>query len=214
MEDYINPTKKLLAMMADKSALAKMDAFDLSEKLNRAVRNAFAFANTMDTEAKSAANEAARLAEIVARTDNGEKRAELAAQYEAAKQHELRAVALRDESFRDFDAYIEEQKRLFSSKGLPPERAYKDMIVPVGEMKRADGSTLQLMKIVKRTQDFMPVDTEENEHALSVAASRSYSDGVGIARDQKRGKYNDAHQLINQEAANIDRSEYADWTVM
>lgn len=213
----ISPTKKLLQLMSDTTALAKIDSAALADKVNSAVTKAFKFAEQMSLEVDAARKLRTEMAQVLARPedcDDPKVRAEVKAKFDKADERIATAIAKRDEAIADFNQYMDEQAKFFRSKGQDPMRRYKEMIIPRGEVTLPSGRTVNMMVIVKRNRDFTPVDTEENEHALSVAASHADSERVGIARDQHRGKYNDGHMLINQEAANIDRSEYANWNMM
>lgn len=208
----ISPTKKLLAMMSDTTALAKVDGMKLASTVNRAVIAAFKYAERMGEEADEAKRKRQEMAQVLANPDDihdAQERKAVLEQFEKADKAIATALAKRDEAIGEFNQYMDEQAMLFRSKGQDPMRRYKEMIIPRGEITLPNGRTVTQMVIVKRKVDLTPVDVEDDEHKLSVAAARSDSDRVGLARDMGRGKYNDGHMLFNHEAANFDPGEVA-----
>lgn len=226
----INPTQNLLTMMADTSALAKKSSIELAEMMNKAVRAALTSATNAAYKADELRaqykhdSEALAIAihdgcdkvtiykhgkpKTVALDDFRKHVAEL-------EKVTATAIALSDQYTKDFNEYMETQKEMFKSKGLPSHRAYKEMIIGVGETKNPNGDIIQLMRIVKRDRDLEPVETEEEtDKSLFGRIAFSYSGAVGMSKEEKRGKYNDGAMLINGEASNIDRSEYTDWAAM
>ncbi len=227
----INPTEHLLAMMSDTTALARMDAQTLADEMNKAVRSALKSATESaivadELEAQYLIASEALAAAIndgmneVPIYEDGKPAAypidDFRKRVAELESKATTAITAANQYNEDFTKYMETQMAMFRSKGLPPIRAYKEMIIGVGEMKKPNGETLQLMRIIKRDCDLEPVEVDEETKDRSAAAriAFSYSGAVGMAKEEKRGKYNDAAMLINGEAANIDRSEYAQWAAM
>lgn len=204
----MNGVAKLLELMNAPSALAKMETQELYGNLNKAVKSAMKHAEktAADIADKKRARDDAAADLAHANEENLE---QLRARFEKCENDLAQAIKLRDEAVSGFNAYMEEQRALFASKGLNPYRRFKEMIVPCGTQKMADGRNLQIMRIIPRDTSLEPVDMEDDDHKLSVACSKTYSDAAGIARDQRRGKYNDGHYLINQQSANFDPGEVA-----
>lgn len=204
----ISPTKKLLALMSDTTALAKIDGVELSEQVNAAVDAAFRFAEKKSVEAeaaRTARNEKAQQLARLTEACDADRRAAVKAEFDAAESALANALAERNAAIDDFDQYMDEQARLFRSKGQDPMRRYKDMIIPRGEITLPNGNKVMAMVIVRRGTDLTPVDVDDNDHKLSVAASLSYSERVGMSRRTST----EADMLINHEAANFDPGEVA-----
>lgn len=227
----INQTQYLLTMMSDTTALAKMNSQELADEMNKAVRAAFASAKVSAIKADELKAKYLRDSEALAAAINyGMSEVPI---YEDGKpvtipiddfrkrvaeleRKATTAITEANQYNEDFTKYIETQMAMFRSKGLPPMRAYKEMIICVGEMKKPNGDTLQLMRIIPRDCNLEPVEVDEEtkDKSASARVAFSYSGAVGMAKEEKRGKYNDAAMLINGEAANIDRSEYVQWSAM
>lgn len=202
----MNSVDKLLEFANHPTEIAKMSSFDLAAKANKAVKSAMRYAEELSTKAETARRERNEVAAKLASAE-GDRREELSAEL-AAKDKALHgAIQRRNEAVDGFNSYMEEQRQLFASKKLDPYRRYKEMIIPCGTQVMPDGRELQLMRILPRDESLEPVDMDDDDHKLSVASSRSYGDSIGLARDQRRGKYNDASMLINQQAANFDPGE-------
>lgn len=202
----MNSTQKLLDMMGYTTELAKLGSLDLAAKMNKVVNAALRYAETLATESAKAKRERDDLA-AEASVAEGERREALVAELEKAEERLARAVQLRDEAADGFNEYMEKQRAQFASKNLNPWRRFKEMIVPCGTQTMKDGRVLQLMRILPRDVSLEPVDMDDDDHKLSVMASRSASDNVGLARDQRRGRYNDGSMLVNEQAANLDLGE-------
>lgn len=175
-----------------KAVLAKMDSDQLVRMIDRHVRSAF-----RRTEEAKVAYDAA----VQARRDYIGDSVDEAVRLDAAVREAHLAVR---REIDDIEAYIEEQKALFAAKGLEPDRAYKEAIVPTGELLP---SGKEVFRIVARGETLEETDPGDDDTAPSVRASRSYSDRSGLTADQRRGKYNDGHMLIEQSAASVDPEE-------
>lgn len=191
----MNACIKLLEFMNCPSDLAKLDSFALFKQANHMVEAALRFCEESDA---NVANVKGKIVEV-------EKKAAIEGSTEQLReklmnlQEELKlAIAVRDQAVQAFEAHMDEQKSLFESSGLEPYRRFKEMIIPIGGKWK---------RIIKRKTNLEPIDMEDDDHKLSIVASRSYSSTVNIRRDQGRGKYNDGHMLINMQAASIDPSE-------
>lgn len=184
--------KNRAIVKVEKAALAKMDNETLVKTIDRHVRSAFRRAE----DAKIAYDKAAQ----ERREYVGDNVAEAERLDQAVRTAQL---AVRRE-IDDIKAYLEEQKALFASRGLEPDRAYKEAIVPTGDIL-PNGK--EMFRIVKRGETLEEADPGDDDLMPSVRASRSYSDRTGLAADQQRGKYNDGHMLIEQTAASVDPEE-------
>lgn len=180
---------------AEKAQLACLDSESLQKKIDGYVRSAFRASEQAETEYL-----AARKARI---EYAGEDKAELM----RLKAEEKRTQIVCREKIADIDNYLQEQMALFSSKGLDPNRAYKEAIVPTGKYL-ADGNT-EIFRIIVRGETLEHVDDDDENEGVgrSVKASRSYSERMGAGRERRRGKYGDGDMLIEQAAASIDASE-------
>ena len=107
------------------------------------------------------------------------------------------------EQIAEIDRYIESQMALFAAKKLDPQRAYREAIIPTGETL-PNGTPV--FRIIARNVSLEPEEVDRGSGA-SVRASVGYGDRIGLADDQRRGKYNDAHLLIEQSTASVDPSE-------
>jgi len=187
----------------EKAQLAVLDTESLVRTVDTFVRNAFRRADNAALEYRKAKRERE---EFVFDPGSPEGREHAAELDRAVKT----ALAKRDQKFKDIEDYLEEQKALFRTRGLREDRAYKEAIVPTGELNAAGVETF---RIIKREESSMePIDEDSEEGGLSVRASRSYSDRIGLSNDQNRGKYNDASMLIEQSAASVDPEEVTEWS--
>ncbi|MBQ1203570.1 MAG: hypothetical protein IIX61_07195 [Loktanella sp.] len=202
----MNSVVKLLELMNTPTALAKMSTSALYDNLNKAVDSAMKYAEEMAVDVAIKRRERDKAATDLALANEGS-REEMRAKLEQCEKDLVHAIQLRDQATQGFNAYMDEQRALFQSKKLNPYRRFKEMIVPCGTMKTADGQDLQMMRIIPRSTNLEPVDMDDDDHKLSVVASVAYSDAVGLTRDQRRGKYNDGQMLINEQAANFDPGE-------
>lgn len=176
----------------EKAVLAKLDNETLVKTIDRHVRSAFNRAE----KAKTAYDEAVQARRDYIGDDPVEAK-RLDDVIESA-----RLVVRRE--IDDIEAYLDEQKELFASRGLEPNRAYKEAVVPTGELL-PNGK--EIFRIVKRGETLEEADPTDDDLMPSVRASRDYSDRIGLARDQTRGRYNDGHMLIEQSAASVDPEE-------
>lgn len=177
---------------ADKRTLATLDGDTLAKRIDRYVKSAF-------RRAKDAKLEYDRASEAVRNCDPANVE-EMARRQEAVRQAHL--VVRRE--IEDIEHYLDEQKELFRSKGLEADRAYREAIVPTGEIL-PNGK--EVFRIVKRGESLEESDDIADDTLPSVHASRNYSDRIGLSADQRRGRYNDAGMLIEQTAASVDPEE-------
>lgn len=120
---------------------------------------------------------------------------------------DAKAVQKRDEARKTLQDYIDEQRAMFKAKNILPDRAWKEAIIPVGSFTNSRGKIVEMMRIVPRGVDLTPVEKDDKLVVGSVTACATDSSRLGLARDQRRGKYNDAGLLVEQSAASVDRSE-------
>lgn len=173
------------------SKLAALPADMLVRQIDRSVRRAF-----RDVDDANAKLYEARLASEEYAGDDPAEAGRLKDDVEKAR------IIVRN-CIKDIEDYIAEQMELFKSKNLDPNRAYKEAIVPTGQILP---NGVEVFKIVTRGASLEPVEDADECHC-SVSASTSYSSRLGTQREQRRGKYNDGHLLIEQSSISIDRSE-------
>lgn len=121
----------------------------------------------------------------------------------ATEEEYTTALVRKEEAEKQFYDYLDEQRLLFRSKRLDPDRAYKEAIIPTGEMLP---SGVEMFKIVPRGFDLEPEETDPESNRILVRLSERPA--MNISKDEQRGRFNDGGILFEQAGCSVDRSEY------
>ena len=185
--------RKYAVIRFDPSPVAKANTVETQKKIDSDVRCAFAHIETAKAEAADAEREFHNCPE-----KDVERKAALQARKESL-------ALFVTEQIEEFDRYLEEQMAMFSSRQMNPERAYREAIVPTGEVL-ANG--VAVCRIVPRGITLEPVEEDALDgHTKGIAArmAKTITERVGI--DRGKGKYNDGAALSLADSASIELGE-------
>lgn len=113
-----------------------------------------------------------------------------------------RALARKAEAELALSDYIDEQRALFMAKKLNPDRAYKEAIVPTGEILP---NGVEMFKIVPRGFDLEPEETDPDTDIVRVRLNEHPA--MNVSKDEARGRFGDGGLLIEQSVCSVDLSE-------
>lgn len=121
----------------------------------------------------------------------------------ATEEEYTTALVRKEEAEKQFYDYLDEQRSLFKSKRLDPDRVYKEAIIPTGETLP---NGIEIFKIVPRGFDLEPEETDPESNRIIVRLSERPA--MNLRKDEQRGRFNDGGMLVEQSACSVDRSEY------